>query len=79
VEVPPSNKTERRSILYQKLVQQFTEQLRLKQPPIGLAFVEDVPAGVPHSTTGVPSACTFWRMAEQGVELLKPEDIEIPI
>ena len=48
-------------------MQQFTEQLQLKQPPIGLAFVEDVPAGVQHSTTGVPSACTFWRLAEQGV------------
>jgi len=74
VEVPPSNKTERRLILYQKLVQQFTEQLRLKQPPIGLAFVENVPAGVPHNTTGVPSACTFWRMAEQGIFYSTAED-----
>src|SRR5947209_248814 len=53
--------------LYQDLTQRFTTQLQLKQPPIGLAFVEQVPEGIPHSTSGVPSACTFWRLAEQGV------------
>ena len=72
--MPPLGKTERRLILYQKLVQQFTEQLQVKQPPIGLAFVEDVPAGIQHSTTGVPSACTFWRLAEQGVFYATAED-----
>ena len=55
-------------------MQQFSEQLQLKQPPIGLAFVEYVPAGVAHSTTGVPSACTFWRMAEQGIFYATSED-----
>jgi len=53
--------------LYQDLTQRFTAQLQLKQPPIGLTFVEHVPEGIPHSTRGVPSACTFWRLAEQGV------------
>ena len=60
--------------MYQDLVQRFTAQLQLKQPPIGLAFVEDAPAGVQHSTTGVPSACTFWRLAEQDVFYATAED-----
>jgi uncharacterized protein (DUF169 family) len=60
--------------LYQNLVQRFTEQLQLKQPPIGLAFVEDVPEGIRHTTIGVPSACTFWRLAEQGVFYATAED-----
>ena len=53
--------------MYQDLTQRFTAQLQLKQPPIGLTFVEHVPEGISHSTRGVPSACTFWRLAEQGV------------
>lgn len=53
--------------MYQDLVQRFCEQLQLKQSPIGLAFVEDAPEGVQHNKAGVPSACTFWRLAEQGV------------
>ena len=53
--------------MYQHLVKDFTAQLQLQQPPIGLTFVEQVPADVQHSTTGVPSACTFWRQAEKGV------------
>jgi uncharacterized protein (DUF169 family) len=55
-------------------VQRFSEQLQLKQLPIGLAFVEEAPEGVQHTTTGVPSACTFWRLAEQGVFYATAED-----
>jgi uncharacterized protein (DUF169 family) len=60
--------------LDQNLVQRFSEQLQLKQLPIGLAFVEEAPHGVQHTTTGVPSACTFWRLAEQGVFYATAED-----
>ena len=60
--------------MYQDLVQRFTTQLQLKQPPIGLAFVEDAPEGIQHSKTGVPSACTFWRLAEQGVFYATSQD-----
>lgn len=60
--------------MYQELVQRFTRQLQLKQPPIGLAFVEDAPEGVQHTTRGVPSACTFWRLAEQGIFYATGED-----
>lgn len=60
--------------MYQDQVRQFTELLQLKQPPVGMAFVQNVPTGVPHSTHGVPSACTFWRLAEQGVFYATAED-----
>src|SRR5207245_9794091 len=45
-----------------------------KQPPIGLAFIEYIPENIQHTTRGVPSACTFWRLAEQGVFYATPED-----
>jgi uncharacterized protein (DUF169 family) len=61
-------------MLYQDLTLRFTEQLQLKQPPIGLAFIEYVPENVEHTLKGVPSACTFWRLAEQGVFYATPED-----
>lgn len=60
--------------MYEELVQRFTEQLHLKQPPIGLSFVEEAPTNVPHTTGRVPSACTFWRLAEQGVFYATAED-----
>ncbi len=60
--------------MYQDQVRQFSELLQLKQPPIGMAFVEDVPDGVEHSTKRVPSACTFWRLAEQGVFYATAQD-----
>jgi len=66
--------TERRITLYQDLTQRFIDQLQLKQPPIGLAFVEDVPEEVQHTNARVPSACTFWRLAEQGVFYATAED-----
>lgn len=53
--------------MYQDLTQRFVEVLQLKQPPVGLAFVDTVPEGVPAANRRVPSACTFWRLAEQGV------------
>jgi uncharacterized protein (DUF169 family) len=49
------------------LVQRFCDVLQLQTPPVGLAFVEGQPQGIAHTTTGVPSACTFWRLAERGV------------
>jgi len=66
--------------LYQELVQRFTGQLQLTQPPVGLSFVEDAPEGVAHTEGRVPSACTFWRRAEQGVFYAAGEDhSECPI
>jgi uncharacterized protein (DUF169 family) len=63
-----------KAILYQDLTQRFIESLQLKQPPVGLAFVDTVPEGVPATNRRVPSACTFWRLAEQGVFYAGAED-----
>lgn len=60
--------------MYQDLTRRFSEQLQLKQPPVGLAFVEDVPAHIQHIERRVPSACTFWRLGEQGVFYAAAED-----
>ena len=56
------------------MTQRFVELLDLKQPPIGLAFVNTLPKDVAHIAHRVPSACTFWRLAEQGVFYATAED-----
>ena len=53
--------------MYQDLVRRFGDLLQLKQPPVGLTFVDSIPENVEHTGRRVPSACTFWRLAEQGV------------
>ena len=60
--------------MYQDLTHRFNDLLELKQSPIGLAFVDDVPDEVSHTNVRVPSACTFWRLAEQGVFYATAED-----
>jgi uncharacterized protein (DUF169 family) len=60
--------------LYQELTGRFSDLLQLKQPPIGLSFVETVPDQVKHIGSRVPSACTFWRLAEKGVFYATAED-----
>ena len=60
--------------MYQELTRRFTAQLHLKQSPIGLAFVDTAPQGVQHTGARVPSACTFWRLAEQGVFYASADD-----
>jgi uncharacterized protein (DUF169 family) len=41
--------------------------LDLDPPPVALAFVDQPPAGVDTTRSEVPSSCSFWRRAEQGV------------
>ncbi|GAC1349269.1 MAG: hypothetical protein NVSMB27_20800 [Ktedonobacteraceae bacterium] len=60
--------------MYQELTQRFSDLLNLKQPPIGVSFVETIPDNVEHSSSRVPSACTFWRLAEKGVFYAGAED-----
>jgi uncharacterized protein (DUF169 family) len=60
--------------LYQDLTKRFIDQLQLKQPPVGLAFIDEIPVEVSHTNARVPSACTFWRLAEQGVFYATAED-----
>jgi len=44
-----------------------TAHLQLDIPPIALAFVETVPETMPTVSGDVPSACSFWRRAENEV------------
>jgi uncharacterized protein (DUF169 family) len=46
--------------------QRLSTMLSLQNPPIALAFVDQPPEGVAQASKPVPSACTFWRQAEQG-------------
>ncbi|TMC22293.1 MAG: hypothetical protein E6J34_06825 [Chloroflexi bacterium] len=62
------------STLYQDLAQRFIEYLQLQHVPVGLTFVESVPESVQHIATRVPSACTFWRLAEHGVFYANVQD-----
>ena len=45
----------------------LVDDLGLDRPPVALAFLDRVPAGVRTVEGLEPSACTFWRLAEQGV------------
>lgn len=60
--------------LYQELTKRFSELLQLEHRPVGLAFVESFPEGVEHQKTSVPSACTFWRLAEDGIFFATADD-----
>ena len=39
-------------------------QLGVTDPPVAIAFVDEQPPGVPRVDSVVPSACAFWRQAE---------------
>jgi uncharacterized protein (DUF169 family) len=60
--------------LDQDLAKRFTAYLHTRHVPIGLAFVEQVPESIQRFATHVPSACTFWRLAEQGVFYATADD-----
>ena len=49
-------------------------QLGLTEPPVAVAFVDEQPPGVPRTLNVVPSACAFWRQAEQGTFFASAED-----
>ena len=48
------------------LSDQLVNTLGLATPPVGLRFVAEPPAGMRRFEGEVPSACTFWRRAEEG-------------
>lgn len=60
--------------MYKDLAIRFRDSLELQHVPIGLAFVDTIPESVEHTATRVPSACTFWRLAEQSVFYATAED-----
>lgn len=44
----------------------LTELLDLPAPPVAIAFVDTVPAGVPHVAGPEAAGCGFWRRAASG-------------
>ena len=60
--------------MYKEQVDRFVQYLHASHLPVGLAFVEQVPESVQHIGKRVPSACTFWRLAEQGVFYATADD-----
>jgi uncharacterized protein (DUF169 family) len=49
------------------------DHLRLSAAPIGMAFVGEAPEGVPTAGDRIPSSCSMWRLAEEGVFYAPPE------
>jgi uncharacterized protein (DUF169 family) len=52
---------------YAALAETLTSELQLADPPVALAFVEEPPASIVTLDRQGPSACAFWRWAENGV------------
>lgn len=49
------------------IADRLTAALALDAPPIALTFTDSPPDGIAGPQRAVPSACSFWRLAEQGV------------
>jgi len=59
---------------YTELASTCETLLGLTHPPVALAPVADVPDGVPLFEGVSPSACSFWRHAEQGLFVARDAD-----
>jgi uncharacterized protein (DUF169 family) len=49
------------------IAERLTRALALDTPPIALTFTDSQPESVGGPDRAVPSACSFWRLAERGV------------
>jgi uncharacterized protein (DUF169 family) len=54
-------------VSYGETADRIATLLELELPPVALAFVDEAPDGVESTDAIVPSACAFWRRAEEGV------------
>ena len=59
---------------YAEIAARLRANLGLDLPPIALTLVQEPPAGISSLGAQVPSACTFWRRAEQGVFYASAEE-----
>jgi len=51
------------------------QMLGLKRVPVAIAFVQEIPAGIPRVPRQEPSGCSYWKLAAQGhVFYATPED-----
>ncbi|HYZ85902.1 MAG TPA: DUF169 domain-containing protein [Bryobacteraceae bacterium] len=57
--------------------QALTDALQLSQRPVGMAFTDTIPAGVPAYSGLVPAGCRFWQEATQRVFATVPRDHEL--
>ena len=55
----------------------LTESLHLRQPPVGIAFADSVPAGVPVYAGTAPAGCRFWQEAASRVFATVAKDHEL--
>jgi uncharacterized protein (DUF169 family) len=55
----------------------LTESLRLAHPPIAVAVVDAVPAGVPSYDGQAPAGCRFWQEAARGPFATATRDHEL--
>ena len=51
---------------YRSTERQLSSVLGLRRRPVGIAFRESPPAGVPRFEGAAPSGCSFWRIAAGG-------------
>lgn len=49
---------------YQNVASDISSTLGLAERPVALAFVDQAPDGIPQTTAPSPSACGFWRRAQ---------------
>ena len=59
---------------YEDVADELTRSLELDLPPVALKFVQGRPEGVVEFEGAVPSACTFWRKAEDGTFYASGQD-----
>lgn len=59
---------------YTSLVKTLVDSLKLAHAPIGVAYLETPPEGVPHCSEVVPAACAFWKAAESSLFFATAED-----
>jgi len=57
-----------------RFAKNMREGMNLVRPPLGLAFLDEPPAGVPRIAKSAPSACAFWKAAETTLFYATAED-----
>jgi len=63
--------------LMENAARTLTESLHLRQPPVGIAFADSVPAGVAVFAGTAPAGCRFWQEAASRVFATVPKDHEL--
>src|SRR5271165_4411871 len=59
------------------IAQTLSDSLQLTQPPVGVAFADDVPEGVKTYSGSAPAGCRFWQEATTQVFATVPKDHDL--